>query len=78
VWVLGEGSNIFLESLADFWWLHLSLLAVNKPDFIFLFHPASLQKYPFPNLHFFRQILSEDYLHYLLLPGDSLLSFAIN
>lgn len=31
VWVLSK-------SLADFWWLHI-LLAVDKPDFVFLFHP---------------------------------------
>lgn len=29
----------FLESLADFWWVHISLTSVDKPDFIFLFHP---------------------------------------
>lgn len=39
MWVLSEGSSIFSESLADFWWLHTFLLAVDKPDFIFLFHP---------------------------------------
>lgn len=36
---LSKGSNTFLESLADFWWVHISLMAVDKPDFIFLVHP---------------------------------------
>lgn len=54
----------------------ISGMAVGKTRFHLSSTPAQLQEFLPSSLHFSRQILSEDYLNYLLLPGDSLQSCA--